>query len=79
MQVERLSHPLARELGQAIAYLRCIARSNVKACKKQEERRNQGNSRLTGAFNFFSGNGLDLLNSIKELALADDSLGFDFF
>ena len=79
MSVERLSHPLARELGQAVAYMRCIARTNVKACKKQNDRRNQGNSRLTGAFSFFNGNGLDLLNSVSELALSDDTLGFDFF
>jgi len=79
MNVDRLRHPLARELGQAVAYMRCVAKTNVKACKKQDQRRSQSSSRLSGGFNLFNGNGMDLLNSIMELTLDDDSLGFDFF
>lgn len=56
-----------------------MTKANVKACKKEDERRNQGNSRLLGAFNFFNGNGMDLLKSVTDLSFGDDTLGFDFF
>ena len=52
---------------------------NINTCRQEDERRVHQSLRRTGALNFLTEDGIDLLDHVKKFMSTDNALDFFFF
>ena len=68
-----------RKISISRLNFRCLARMNINTCRQEDERRVHQSLRRTGALNFLTEDGIDLLDHVKKFMSTDNALDFFFF